>query len=564
MAETKRGIIMGVALGIASRAAFRIESDQGLLGGVYPTNETEADLEEVLLKGSDLIPLLSESIEEGRTYARDETIIGGAGITGQDPVSTLPVGPLGCRGMYDGLDALIFAAMGFEDPEVDGSPNPSDETALTAGVCGAATWVDAGTPFASEAAVLGKFIKNDDTGDAGGGQVRRISGWTSTNTVTVTPAWTVIPSAGDTAAMDQEFLHTYELAKNLEDELWVVEDSTYPDTGVGTLLDRIFRRGTLGFLKQSTTPWIWRSVMINSMAISMQAGQSVEFSFDVVPFNLERSSATNGAGSAANWDWDHESPLFKSNEVMVFSDIGYFYLHNYSTSDSLEDISLDHDGTDSSTTWKDAAAVFVSTDVGKTITITAGTGIGQARKITAINVGTKTATVSPAWATAPGEDSMATLAPLRAISAFELTINNNLKIDDMDVNSGLFRVQPCRAGAREITGTITLPRYEADVFFDWQAADTILMGELYIAGSTIVSNPRYMKIFLCSIKLEGGSAPISGPGVAQQTFNFRALVPVGAPSGFPTVILTAPRSEIILQTYNQNPFNQGKDEQREY
>lgn len=556
---------MGTALGTTSKAAFRVESDNGLVGGTYPISEATADTEEVLLKGSDLLPLISESISEERTYERDETIAGLAGAPGIDLVSILGGGSLELKGMYDGLDALIFCAMGFEDPDVaTGSPVAQSATDLTSsGSTAAGTWDDTGTPFTDAATDVGKFIKEDDAGDAASGQVRRISGFTDTNTVSVTGNWATTPGNGDTGVMALEWKHTYELARNMEDELWTVEDSTYPTTGVGTATDRIFRRGTLGILKQSTTPWIFRSCMVNSMTISMQAGQSARFTFELIPFNLDRASATNGAASAANWDWDHESALFDQNEVMMFSDISYFYLHIFSTSDSLEDTTLDHDGTDSSTTWKDAASVFVSTDVGKTITITAGTGIGQARRITTYNSATNV-TVSPAWATSPGEDSMATLAPRRAISAFELTLNNNLKVDDMDVNSGQWRVQPCRAGQREITGSFTLPRYEYDTMIDWQAADTVLMGELKITGSTMTNVARYMKIYLCSLKLEGAAMPVAGPGVTQQTYNFRCLIPTGAPSGFPTPIITTPRSEMMIQTLNFNPFNQGKDEQREY
>ena len=53
---------MGTGLGIASKAAARVESDNGLVAATWPNSEATADAEEVLLKGSDLLPLMSESM----------------------------------------------------------------------------------------------------------------------------------------------------------------------------------------------------------------------------------------------------------------------------------------------------------------------------------------------------------------------------------------------------------------------------------------------------------------------------------------------------------------------
>ena len=232
--------------------------------------------------------------------------------------------------------------------------------------------------------------------------------------------------------------------------------------------------------------------MVNSITFRFVAGEGTGISVELIPFNLDRASATNGANSADNWAFDHGSAVFEANERVVFSDIDHFRIDSFSTGTPLS--SADDYG----------------------------------------------------------------------ISAFELTINNNLKGDDMDAVSGKFRVEPTRSAHREITGSITLPRYNADTFFVWEAADTLLMAHLQATGSTITANARKFEIFINSLKLEAGKASISGAGVVQQTFNFRALQPTGQPASFPTLTAIPNFSEIVIRTLNQNGFNSGLDQQQSY
>ncbi|KKL58886.1 hypothetical protein LCGC14_2220890, partial [marine sediment metagenome] len=200
---------MGNAVGAFSKAAFRIESDRGLVNATYPTTVAEADTEEVLLKSSDQINLLSESLKENLTFEQDVTLLGTPGIPNTDLVSILPTGSLEIRGFYDGLDAIIAAAMGFEKPLATDSPIAQNSTALTSSASSAAgTWDDSGTPFAS--GDVGKFIRV--TSRTAEGQVRRISGFTDSNTVTITPNWDVTPDNTTTAVMAQEWLHLFELS----------------------------------------------------------------------------------------------------------------------------------------------------------------------------------------------------------------------------------------------------------------------------------------------------------------------------------------------------------------
>lgn len=479
---------MGNAVGAFSKAAFRIESDRGLVNATYPTTVAEADTEEVLLKSSDQINLLSESLKENLTFEQDVTLLGTPGIPNTDLVSILPTGSLEIRGFYDGLDAIIAAAMGFEKPLATDSPIAQNSTALTSSASSAAgTWDDSGTPFAS--GDVGKFIRV--TSRTAEGQVRRISGFTDSNTVTITPNWDVTPDNTTTAVMAQEWLHLFELSNHLHDELWSDFYSSYPAGGVGTANDQIIRRGTLGILKWKTTPQIWRCCFVNSLTISLSAGGVLSVSAEFIPFDLDKTSSTNTANTADNWAFTHASPLFVTNEQIIFPEISYFRIA------VLGDAPLD------------------SGD---------NTGIRE----------------------------------------FSITIKNNLKIDDMDANSTYYRIMPMRNSHREITGSFKIPRYNADTFFDFQSGESELIANIKITGSTIASSARYINLWLPSLKLEAGDAPVAGPGLIPQSYNFRCLSPGAAVTGFPTQNLTAPRSEFMVQTLNQNPFNIFRDQQKSY
>ena len=78
---------MGNTLGFASKAAFRLESDAGMINAAYPTSVSEADTEEVFLKSSDQISFMSESIKENLSFEQDDTLLGTPGIPGTDLVS---------------------------------------------------------------------------------------------------------------------------------------------------------------------------------------------------------------------------------------------------------------------------------------------------------------------------------------------------------------------------------------------------------------------------------------------------------------------------------------------
>ncbi|KKM87727.1 hypothetical protein LCGC14_1266030, partial [marine sediment metagenome] len=250
----------------------------------------------------------------------------------------------------------------------------------------------------------------------------------------------------------------------------------------------------VGFTKHSTTPQVHRSTMVNVLTIKLDKTNGMTFSSELMAFNKDLSSATNGAASADNWDFDHASPLFVENERIVFSGVDYFRVDAF------------------------ANGALTSDDN---------------------------------W----------------GIDEFEISVNNQMKGDDQSVSSTPWRVQPGRNAMREVTGTFKLPRHSTDQFDTWLTAKTPLTLELSVSGSTIASTARNVSIFVPQLIIETVSNPIAGPGISTVMVGFRALSPstvLAASSPYNEVGLTAPRSELLIETLNQNPFNMFRDQQKEY
>jgi len=480
---------MGAISGILSKAGFRVESDQGMVSGAYPATVVQADTEEVTLQEYDLIPFTSEGIEEEHSFESAETLTGSPAYLDSDRVSLKGGGSLSCSMQYDGLTQLIACATGYSKPGGSGSPGFLTSTALTAGTCTSTTWVDSGTPFASSD--VGRHIRI--TSGSGEGQVRRISAYSSSSSVTVTPAWSVTPSATNSAVMSGEFRHTFELAKTLHDQPWTDLYSSYPTGGVGTANDKIIRRGTYAVIKRSSTaPWVWRSCFVNSMGISASAGGGLTAEFDLMAFDVDRSSSTNTSGSESNWKFHPvETGL---EERAMFSDIEFFRIGAY-----------------------DATTALTSSD----------------------EIG---------------------------ISEFSVTLNNALQGDTQDTVSGLYRAEPTRGGTREVSGSISIPRYDADTLIDYLNNDTKLMAHLRVSGSTMDSNSKQLDIYINSLKLTNGSNPVSGAGALTQSFDFQAFVP-NSNAGYPGATASGQDSgdqELTIELINRFPFNPLQDQNGEY
>ena len=493
-------------LGVTSKAAFKIEGGSvtgtGMASAAYPTTEATADAEEVKLGSSDQIPFTSEGVEQEHSIEVAETITGSPGVGSAERVSIMGGGSVEVSGTYDGMDGLIACAMGYEHSGTSSTQKP-DYTKGTGEISGTATGgsastvVDSGNPFGSNDAQIGKFVRIKGN-VARSGQVRRITDSTN-STLTVSPNFDANPAASDGYEVSNEFQHLFEMSKQLNDELWTDENSSYPTTGVGTSNDKIIRRGTFG-VEKGTSVWVWRSCYVNSMTLAASAGSGLTGSFELIPFNLDKGSATNTASTT--WDWKHGKSganLFtpQENERAMFSDVAYFRIGAYST--------------------VSGGALSSSDDYG--------------------------------------------------ISDFSISVNNNLSADAQSTTSGVHRMEPVRGGHREVSGSFSLPRYDSDTFINWLNNQTKLMAQIQFQGSTMETIARKFEIFLSSIVLTKGSAPVGGPDALTQSFEFTALVPAGQPywsDGTPVQNITAPRSEMVIQVTNQNPYHMLRDQNKEY
>lgn len=105
------------------------------------------------------------------------------------------------------------------------------------------------------------------------------------------------------------YKHTFELAENLHTESWAAGDGIL--AGSGYLAgDNKIRRGTM-CIDKSISIWECISTMVNSITIKGEA-KGVTIELDLIPYDLDRSSATNASSSTwsiPNSDW--ESILFQ-------------------------------------------------------------------------------------------------------------------------------------------------------------------------------------------------------------------------------------------------------------
>ena len=110
------------------------------------------------------------------------------------------------------------------------------------------------------------------------------------------------------------------------------------------------------------------------------------------------------------------------------------------------------------------------------------------------------------------------------IDSFELVVNNNLSEPQhstvaSDHTNNLLTLEPFRNGQREVTLSVSLPRYQSDQFFTWLNAGTALMADL-----KFTSGSYYFHIFLPNIKINGdAAAAISGAEMIKPEISFTAL-----------------------------------------
>lgn len=106
-----------------------------------------------------------------------------------------------------------------------------------------------------------------------------------------------------------------------------------------------------------------------------------------------------------------------------------------------------------------------------------------------------------------------------AISNFELTLDNNLKVDDVVAGQSTI-LQPMRNGFRKVTMSITVPRVTAETYALWQQNRTPLQADIYWSDGT-----KYMKIEIpYLICIDGGHTPIGGPELHPAELSFEAYL----------------------------------------
>jgi len=319
---------------VLSKSGFRIEggsvSGTGLPSTEYPETVAEADAEEMKLGCYDQVPFTSEEVKTIKQSTQDETYLGDAGTPGIDFVAIQSAGQVNCAMGFDGLIALIAAAMGFEYPGTDTLPQHPDFTvgaeidySVTSGTT--ATLISADPIFGADDSKVGDFVYiYGNTPSAG--QVRRV---TSNNRfiLGITPNWDVIPSLADTFILASEFEHIFELAPQLHDQLWTSIFPTYPTVGVLAATDKIIRRGSFGVLKDiAGKPDITRCCMINTMNLSLNQKGRMEVAFGLIGFDTDIDSGTNT-------DLD-DLDFLQSGELIELADFSMaeFYIKAYSTS----------------------------------------------------------------------------------------------------------------------------------------------------------------------------------------------------------------------------------------
>lgn len=490
---------MATGTGVLAKAAFRLNkpdlnvdlvaTTNGAKVNTYPTTVAIATTNAQRMGPYDLLPLLSEGVNENYEFDDDKTLDSKSGISGHDQVSKFSSGPLELRGTYLGLDNIIAAALGYEKPGFDDSPaydesvsgdNPMTGT-TTAGSTGTTLEdTNAGGQFVT--GNVGEWVRISDSGDATEGQVRRITARASATTATIDAAWVSNPGAGSDYEISRVFTHTFECATNLQIQTIDNVFSNYSTETSGNSSDVMMPYGTLCFEK-TVDQWEWRGVMVNQLTFNYNVTKGLSVTADMLPFDLLLGSSVNTSSSTWAYSAQPTAPIHLQERILG-ADLTF----------RIDD-------------WS------------------AGTAL--------------------------------TSADNTAISEFTLNVNNNLKTDQQTTVSGLLIDEPYRNGFREITGTITIPRYVANTFITHYQADNILMASFAFVGSTLtganISSTNASTIWVRALKITSIGAPIDGPGGITHTFGFKGLIPASASAGMPTV--NNANSEIVIKNSNNNPFN---------
>jgi len=509
---------MATRLGTKAVAALRIEggavSGTGITASTYPVSTATAANERMNMKWGEGLPLLSESMSSAITTVDSETLDGKGGITKSDTMSIMPAGNIEVQGTYDGIGTILALATGYEKCRYTASstanymPTILDPTALTqSATVAVGAWDDSGTPLAGTD--LGKFIRIDTAGSTFG-QVRRISAFTDTNTVTITPNWNTTPVSGNVAEMGYLFNHKYMTVPAMHDELITAVNANWDGDGANySTDDKFIKRATLGIYKgDSSTIEIWNGCKVDSLDISCNAGELMTISVSLNAFSGVRTTDANSGewGDRKYADTDaksysktnHASAL---NEPIAFTDLSFCRVGAFNGSGDLS-ASDNH-----------------------------------------------------------------------AISGFSLSLSNALESSTQTATSGLYKAEPVRSGPKEVSGSFSIPRYESDTWLTWRDNQTELMANLTFIGSASIaaSNNHEFEIRIPKLIVTGVSAPVGGAGVVSQEVSWKAIMPnhvtpfgLTSHQDWDTGAPDIPMPELWFSLNNFDPWHAYLDTNREY
>jgi len=155
---------------------------------------------------------------------------------------------------------------------------------------------------------------------------------------------------------------------------------------------------------------------------------------------------------------------------------------------------------------------------------------------------------------AGGAGSLSTIG----VSNLELALDNKLKGDDQDTDSGANIIEPCRSDMRDVTLKVEFPRYNSS----WEALLTLMESNTEMSAMIEFTGPQisgsyYYKwqFFLPSLWLTKAVNPIDGPGPVKMSWEFVAARPNGTDifeSGYYNSIRLIKDSELRVMCINAN------------
>ncbi|MCH7714947.1 MAG: hypothetical protein IH876_02355, partial [Gemmatimonadetes bacterium] len=122
------------------------------------------------------------------------------------------------------------------------------------------------------------------------------------------------------------------------------------------------------------------------------------------------------------------------------------------------------------------------------------------------------------------------------VDELELTLDNNLVIEQRDSTTGVRIVVPVRAGKLSVSGRFRLPRFEALTHRTRLGSQTELMADVKFTGGQIAATGQnyQFNIYVPSVILTTAPVPIPDAGPLAQTLEWTAHTEPSTRAGFPT------------------------------